>query len=415
MSTKYLSIILILLAVASAMSVELQVGDMAPAFQAKNDAGIVWQSSSVVGKEILVVYFYPAAMTGGCTKQACAFRDDRTELTDLGAEVVGVSGDAVEGLSAFKNAHNLNFTLLADQDGSIAKAFGVPTREGGSIERTIDGREIALSRGVTASRWTFIIDKSGKIAYKNTQVNAENDSKDVMSIIAAMTQSARAANTLTAAETKAGWTLLWDGKTKNGWRGAYKERFPESGWLIKDGELIVEESGGAESRNGGDIITAAQYGDFELSLEFKLTAGANSGIKYFVTERTPKPAGSAIGLEYQVLDDAGHPDAKAGVGGNRTVGSLYDLIPAENKRVNPIGQWNQVRLVCKGNRVEHWLNGRKVVDYERGTQIFRALVQKSKYAQYDGFGLNEQGHILLQDHGNTVHYRNIKIRDLSAT
>jgi hypothetical protein len=236
-----------------------------------------------------------------------------------------------------------------------------------------------------------------------------------MSIIAAMTQANRPHNTLTAAEKKAGWQLLWDGKTTNGWRGAYMDKFPEFGWIIDNGVLNVEASGGAESRHGGDIITVKQYSDFELTLEFKLTEGANSGLKYFVSERHDQPAGSAIGLEFQILDDDKHPDAKKGVGGNRTVGSLYDLIPAENKQVNPVGEWNLARLVSKGSHVEHWLNGMKVVEYERGSQIFRALVQKSKYARWDRFGEDEKGHILLQDHGDAVYYRNIKIRELSGT
>jgi len=218
-------------------------------------------------------------------------------------------------------------------------------------------------------------------------------------------------NTLTPQEIKAGWKLLWDGKTTNGWRGADKSEFPAKGWTIHNGILTVNESGGGESRNGGDIITDKEYGDFELSLEFRLTKGANSGIKYFVKEGLNKGVGSAIGLEYQLLDDKNHPDAKNGVGGNRTLASLYDLIPAaSNKPVNPTGQWNKATIICHGNHVEHWLNGVKVVTYDRGTQIFRALVQKSKYKIYPNFGEAQKGHILLQDHGNKVSFRNIKIK-----
>jgi len=180
-----LSLVSILLP-AALLAADLAVGDMAPVFQAKDDAGKLWKSSEVVGDKILVVYFYPAAMTGGCTKQACAFRDDRTELLDLGAQVVGLSGDEVKGLQYFKLAHNLNFALLADPDGSIATAFGVPLRDGGAIKRTVDGKEVTLTRGVTSARWTFIIDKTGKIAYKDTQVDAEGDSKEVMSSIGCM-------------------------------------------------------------------------------------------------------------------------------------------------------------------------------------------------------------------------------------
>jgi len=219
-------------------------------------------------------------------------------------------------------------------------------------------------------------------------------------------------NTLTPAEQKAGWILLFDGKTTNGWRGAYKDAFPDQGWQVKNGELMVLKANGAESRNGGDIITLEQYSDFELQLEAKLTPGANSGVKYFVTERLPKSPGSAIGLEFQLLDDERHPDAKLGKNGNRTIGSLYDLITAQDKKASPIGEWNQVRIVSKGNHVTHWLNDLKVVEYDRGSPAFRALVADSKYKVYPDFGEAPQGHILLQDHGDEVHYRNIKLRKL---
>ena len=220
-------------------------------------------------------------------------------------------------------------------------------------------------------------------------------------------------NHLTDQEIANGWELLWDGKTAKGWRGANKSSFPTSGWSIQQGVLTVAESGGGESTNGGDIVTEEKFDNFILSVDFKLTEGANSGIKYFVTEGQNGGVGSAIGLEYQLLDDANHPDAANGVGGNRTIASLYDLIPAlENKPVNPVGQWNTATILVKGSHVEHWLNGVKVVEYERGTQMYRALVQKSKYANYKNFGEHESGRILLQDHGNTVSFRNIKIKKL---
>ncbi|WP_218918708.1 3-keto-disaccharide hydrolase [Rufibacter tibetensis] len=224
----------------------------------------------------------------------------------------------------------------------------------------------------------------------------------------------QALNTLNDEEKKEGWKLLFDGKTTAGWRGAYKDAFPEQGWKIENGELVVLKSGGGESRNGGDIITEQQYDNFELTLEAKLTPGANSGVKYFVTERLPKSPGSAIGLEFQILDDELHPDAKMGRDGNRTIGSLYDLITAQNKKVNPIGEWNKVRIVSNNKHVEHWLNGVKVVEYERGSQEFRDLVAASKYQKFENFGEAPQGHILLQDHGDEVRYRNIKLLDLNT-
>ena len=219
-------------------------------------------------------------------------------------------------------------------------------------------------------------------------------------------------NILTEREIKSGWKLLWDGKTTNGWRGAKLDKFPEGGWLIKDGALIVVNSNGAESRNGGDIITTKKYKDFELLVEFKITEGANSGIKYFVDPELNKGEGSAIGCEFQILDDEKHPDAKLGVAGNRTCGGLYDLIAPINKRFTGIGEWNHARIIVKGNHVEHWLNGFKTVEYERGTQMWRALVTNSKYKVWPNFGELPEGHILLQDHGNEVWFRSIKIHEL---
>ncbi|MGN7930651.1 3-keto-disaccharide hydrolase [Sphingopyxis sp. 22461] len=227
------------------------------------------------------------------------------------------------------------------------------------------------------------------------------------------------ANRLTDAERGAGWKLLWDGKTTQGWRSAKGPAFPKKGWSIADGILSVEKSSGAEATNGGDIITTRDYKSFELSVDFRLTPGANSGIKYFVDPNLLKGDGSAIGLEFQLLDDERHPDAKMGRDGNRTIGSLYDLITARNlsdpdslgKRVNAPGEWNRAVIVVRGKHVEHWLNGFKVVEYERGSPAFRELVARSKYAKWPNFGEWEQGPILLQDHGDRVDFRSIKLRE----
>lgn len=161
----------------------VKVGDKAPKFESVDDQGKVWKSSDVVGKKYLVVYFYPADMTGGCTKQACGFRDDFGKLKDLGVEVVGVSGDSVANHQLFKKVYDLNFKLLADEKGTVAKAFGVPLGKGGTIKRTVEGKEFDLTRGVTASRWTFLIGLNGNILYKNTKVNAANDSKAILDVI----------------------------------------------------------------------------------------------------------------------------------------------------------------------------------------------------------------------------------------
>jgi len=222
-------------------------------------------------------------------------------------------------------------------------------------------------------------------------------------------------NNLSEKEKKDNWKLLFDGKNTSSWKGAFINTFPEKGWKVEDGILMVEPSNGSESKNGGDIITKELFSDFHLKVDFKLTQGANSGIKYFVDPHQPVPTNprSAFGLEYQLLDDERHADAKMGRDGNRTIGSLYDLMTANtNKPVKPIGEWNTAEIISKGKHVEHWLNGIKILEYERGSEEFKKLVTMSKYKDLPGFGLVEKGSILLQDHGNKVYFKNIKIKVL---
>lgn len=182
-ATVITALVVSVLAIRPAAADDLSVGDKAPEFQSVDDQGKTWKSSDYVGKKVVVVYFYPADLTGGCTKQACGFRDDSKALAEKGIEVIGVSGDSVRNHQFFKKAHDLNFTLLADEDGSVAKKFGVPVKAGGSIVREIDGKDETLTRGVTAARWTFVIDKQGKIAVKNTSVKAAEDSQAILKAV----------------------------------------------------------------------------------------------------------------------------------------------------------------------------------------------------------------------------------------
>lgn len=249
----------------------------------------------------------------------------------------------------------------------------------------------------------------------------------VLSALIGLAMQATAAsenNTLTDQEKSDGWKLLWDGKTSAGWRSAKNDAFPAKGWEMKAGVLTVLGTDGSEGRGGGggDIITVDRYSSFELKVDFKITAGANSGIKYFVhpnldpiTGTGAKAAkGSAIGYEYQVLDDARHPDAKLGRNGDRTTASLYDILPAsKNKKLAPVGEWNSALIIVRpSGHIEHWLNGEKVLEYDRSSDEFKKDFALSKFKKIKEFPTWPDGHILLQDHGNTVSYKNIKIRIL---
>jgi hypothetical protein len=259
-----------------------------------------------------------------------------------------------------------------------------------------------------------------KVLYRNIKIKTEALAEEKTPANTQIPQFSYLNNQLTEREITEGWKLIWDGKTTNGWRGSKIEEFPSAGWTISNGTLSVEKSNGGESTNGGDIVTINKYRNFELEVDFKFTEGANSGIKYFVDPDLNMGAGSSIGCEFQILDDDKHPDAKNGVKGNRTLASLYDLITADasiyaphesTKRVNKTG-WNRAKIIVNGNHVEHYLNGIKVVEYERGTQLWRAIVAYSKYRVWPNFGEAEEGHILLQDHGDKVSFRNIKLKEL---
>lgn len=258
--------------------------------------------------------------------------------------------------------------------------------------------------------------ENNQVRWRNIRIKENATEDDRMMAVMAPQENMRV-NDLTEQEHSEGWRLLFDGQSTDQWRGAKLDDFPAKGWEVADGELRVLAGNGGESTNGGDIVTKDQFSDFELVFEFKPTEGANSGVKYFVDPDLNKSGGSAIGLEFQILDDERHPDAKAGVNGNRTIGSLYDLIPAkpidvQRRKDYRIGDWNRGRIKVKDGKVEHWLNGYKVVEYDRFSQMFDALVDNSKYKDWKNFGQWPQGPILLQDHGDAVAFRSIKIRQL---
>lgn len=250
-------------------------------------------------------------------------------------------------------------------------------------------------------------DKEGQqIKWRNIRIKTDNlkstpvDDMHVENLIP---------NTLSDAEAEQGFKMLFDGKNPDQWKSDKTGKFPTKGWEVKDGVLSVLSSGGDNSKRGGSIITKEKFGPFEFKFEFRLTEGANSGIKYGIGNN-----GNGLGLEYQLLDDEKHPDAKNGVVGNRTLASLYDLIPADKPKrfIKKIGQWNSGKIVVYPcGTVQHWLNGAKVVEYERGSSIYKALIARSKYAKHEGFGMAAEGPILLQDHSDHVDFRSLRIRE----
>ena len=216
--------------------------------------------------------------------------------------------------------------------------------------------------------------------------------------------AAESANTLSADEQRAGWRLLFDGKSLQGWRLYNKKTAPEAGWKVEDGVLKK-----LAKVRGGDMVSESTFGDFELSWEWRIATGGNNGVKYLVTEQRT----SAPGHEYQMIDDEGHPDGR--LGPKRQTAAFYDVLPpAADKKLKAVGEWNQSRVIIQGSHVEHWLNGFKVLAYELGSEAVRTAVAASKFKNADGFGTKIQGHIMLTDHQDECWFRNMKVREPGA-
>ena len=228
------------------------------------------------------------------------------------------------------------------------------------------------------------------------------------SISLAGAAGAQAPNQLAAADQKAGWTLLFNGTSLEGWHAYQRPDASGTRWVVKDGLLCLDPGDKTDTRGARDIVTTRPYSQFELAWDWRVSPGGNSGLKYFVLEDRE----SAIGHEYQLIDDAKHPDAK--IGPHRQTAALYDVLPATDRPSKPAGDWNSSRVVVRGNDVEHWLNGTKVLSYTLDSPALREAVAKSKFKDVERFGKPQNGLILLQDHGDAVCYRNVKVRALPA-
>ncbi len=239
-------------------------------------------------------------------------------------------------------------------------------------------------------------------------------------VLQTMPPAAARPNELTAAERATGWRLLFDGRTLSGWRGLGYDSVPTAHWKVADGAIEKIASGNVpkladgQPAHGGDLMTVDSFGDFELAFEWKVAPGANSGVKYNVSERlsmSQAPNHAALGFEYQILDDDRHEDGKLP---SHRAGALYDLIaPNARKHVRPVGEWNRSRIVFRGRHGEHWLNGEKIVEFDLGTPRMDSLIAASKYRSIPGFADRREGggHIVLQDHGDEAYFRSIKVRE----
>ena len=311
-----------------------------------------------------------------------------------------------EGQESFKNEEWNSARIEAVGNSIRTWVNGAPCAD--LIDNTTPSGFIALQVHSIGSE-----DMEGKtVAWRNIRILTEDLEQYRTPDNDNVKQLNQIENTISEREAADGWRLLWDGESIEGWRGAKLDDFPEQGWTIENGVLIVHKGDGGESTGGGDIVTTRPYKNFKLKVDFKITEGANSGIKYFVDTNLNKGEGSAIGCEFQILDDRNHPDAKMGRDGNRKLGALYDLIPAPENKPFRGGFFNTAMIVVEDNHVEHWLNGEKLLEYERNSEEWNDLVQQSKYKDWPNFGNAEEGLILLQDHGDEVWFQNIKIKEL---
>jgi hypothetical protein len=315
-------------------------------------------------------------------------------------------GNNPQGRKAFKNNEWNHFRVEASGNSIRTWINGIPCAD--LIDNLTPSGFIALqvhSVGNDNSRAGI------QVKWKNIKIITANTDKYLTPYSPVIPQYSYLDNTLTDREMKEGWKLLFDGKTSSGWINAKSKSFPANGWEIKDGTLSTNPATKGPN-GGGDIVTDQIFKNFELIVDFRYVPGANSGIKYFIDIDKNNGSMASIGCEYQILDDILHPDAKLGIGGNRKLSGLYDLIAPQNVRDNGTDVWNRATIIVNGNKVQHWLNGQLTVEYVRGTGKWKEVVATSKFKSIPDFGEAATGRILLQEHGSVVSFKNIKIREI---
>ncbi len=308
-----------------------------------------------------------------------------------------------DGKKAFKNNEWNKYRIECVGNTLRTWVNGIPTAN------VVDAES---SRGFIALQVHAIgkADQAGKqVRWRNIRIQTKNLKPSPMDDIFVVHTIP---NNLSAQESANGYVLLFDGKTTNGWRGAYMDYFPKQGWLIEDGELKGKFTEGGESSSSGDIVTEKKYKNFALVFDWKLGKGGNSGVKYFIEERLPHHGGSPIGYEYQLIDDANYIYEGKPLPQNLKTASIYDVVAAQKEDVK-LATWHTSMIVVNNDHIEHWLDGKKVVEADRRSEWFRKNIEQSKFKDFEGFADIPEGHIMLQDHGFNVSFRSIKLKQLN--
>ncbi len=333
---------------------------------------------------------------------------DRTQLSDTGEDLSYILVEALDDKGTVCPLADNKIAFTIEGPATIA---AVGNGDPMSLDVFTDS-EHPLFHGKAMLIVRSLYGQSGTVKVTAASEGLKAATTELKVAPVTLTTDSAIINALSPKEQQEGWKLLFDGKTFTGWRGINSDAFPKKGWIVRDGMIIGNPPEDPAQRGGGDIVTEATFGDFELSLECRLGPASNSGIKYLVSDELSRKQGGGIGLEYQLIDDSGWKVRGEKLSDKQTIGALYDIKAPDNPQSVPVGQWNHIRIVVKGSHLEHWLNGRKVVDCDRNSPEFARWIAASKFKNMAGFAPLGPSRILLQDHPGTVAFRNIKLREI---